>query len=66
MVQIELQYLNAENALISLEGQVAQSAVTLYKSMGGDWTPVVPGDDGPQPVAPAANSVATADGGEDQ
>lgn len=66
VVQIELQYLNAENALISLEGQVAQSAVTLYKSMGGDWAPVVPGDDGPQPVAPAANSVATADGGEDQ
>jgi len=66
VVQIELQYLDAENALIDLEGQVALSAVTLYKSMGGDWTPVVPGDDGPQGLDPAANSVATADGGEDQ
>lgn len=65
LVQIELQYLDTEYSLLELEGQVAQSAVTLYKSMGGDWSPVLPGDDGPMPVNTSdEQSVAVRDGGD--
>ncbi len=65
LVQVELQYLDAEYSLLDLEGQVAQSAVTLYKAMGGDWTPVLPGNDGPMPVnEPDEKSVAISDGGD--
>jgi multidrug efflux system outer membrane protein len=65
LVQVELQYLDAEYSLLDLEGQVAQAAVTLYKAMGGDWAPVVPGDDGPMPVnEPDEKSVAVSDGGD--
>ena len=65
LVQVELQYLDTEYSLLELEGQVAQSAVTLYKAMGGDWAPVLPGDDGPMPVnEPDEKSVAISDGGD--
>ena len=65
LVQVELQYLDAEYSLLDLEGQVAQSVVTLYKAMGGDWTPVLPGNDGPMPVnEPDEKSVAISDGGD--
>lgn len=55
VVQTELQYLQAEYALLTAQGQVAQSAVILYKSIGGDWRRVVPGDDGPVPVTTTTN-----------
>jgi multidrug efflux system outer membrane protein len=67
VVQIELQYLDAEYTLLNLEGQVAQAAVSLFKAMGGSWTPMLPGADGPVPIEqPAANSVAASDGGDSQ
>ncbi|MCH2144005.1 MAG: efflux transporter outer membrane subunit [Phycisphaerales bacterium] len=67
VVQIELQYLDAEYTLLNLEGQVAQAAVSLFKAMGGDWTPMIPGPDGPVPVSQSdASSVTTRDGGDSQ
>jgi outer membrane protein TolC len=64
VVQIELQVLESEYSLLGYEGQLAQSAVMLYKAAGGDWTPVLPGPDGPIPMPSDLDSVASTSSGE--
>ena len=64
VIQIELQILDAEYALLNYQGQLAQAAVTLYKAAGGDWTPVFPGPDGPVPVHSDPDSIISTRAGE--
>lgn len=64
VIQIELQILDAEYALLNYQGQLAQAAVTLYKAAGGDWTPVFPGSDGPVPVHSDPDSITSTRAGE--
>ena len=64
VIQIELQVLDSEYALLNYEGQLAIAAVSLYKAAGGDWTPVLPSEDGPVPIPSSLNSVAAKSEGE--
>lgn len=64
VVQIELDYLDSESSLLNFQGQVAQAAVSIYKATGGDWSPVLPGENGPIPIPKDTKAVASAGDGE--
>ena len=63
VIETELQLLEQEFSLINAEAQVAISAVTLYKALGGDWTPVLPSADGPVAVPTTDESLVSATAG---
>ena len=63
VIETELQLLQQEFSLINAEAQVALSAVTLYKALGGDWTPVLPSADGPVAVPTTDESLVSATAG---
>ena len=64
VITSELQFIEQEFQLIQQESAVAKGAVALYKSTGGDWTPVLPSADGPIPIkTKASNEVADASSG---
>ena len=63
VIETELQLLEQEFSLINAEAQVAFSAVTLYKALGGDWSPVLPSADGPIAVPTNDDSIVSATAG---
>ena len=63
VIETELQLLEQEFSLINAEAQVALSAVTLYKALGGDWSPVLPSADGPIAVPTNDDSIVSATAG---
>ena len=64
VIGAELDFIESEFQLIEQESGVAQGAVALYKSTGGDWTPVMPTADGPVPInTKASKEVADASSG---
>lgn len=64
VVTSELQFIETEFQLIQQESGVALGAVGLYKSTGGDWSPVMPTADGPVPInTKASEDVADASSG---
>ena len=63
VIETELQLLEQEFSLINAEAQVALTAVTLYKALGGDWSPVLPSADGPVAVPTNDESIVSATAG---
>ena len=64
VVTSELQFIETEFQLIQQESGVALGAVGLYRSTGGDWSPVMPTADGPVPInTKASEDVADASSG---
>ena len=63
VIETELQLLEQEFSLINAEAQVALAAVTLYKALGGDWSPVLPSADGPVAVPTNDESIVSATAG---
>ncbi|MAJ47950.1 MAG: hypothetical protein CBC35_11905 [Planctomycetes bacterium TMED75] len=64
VIASELQFIQMEFELIEQESAVAMGAVSIYKSTGGDWSPVMPSADGPVPIkSKASQSVVDANSG---
>ena len=64
VIASELQFIQMEFQLTEQESAVAMAAVALYKSTGGDWSPVMPSADGPVPIkSKTSQSVADANSG---